>query len=100
MIVLGALAEALIAAFLFQVVYDKRNKYIFYDKVIDTQIFIKAKTDLDAAQGQVNYFHARCNHADSLLEILTSIKDRLINDAQAIYKLEEARRTKGTWSNS
>jgi hypothetical protein len=95
MIVLGALGESLVAAFLFQVVYDKRKKHTFYDSVIDTQPFLKAQKDLQAAQSELDRLNSRCNYSDSLLEILGSAKDRLINDAQSIYKLEEARRTQG-----
>ena len=93
MIVLGALAEGLIAAFLFQVVYDIRQRHMFHDKVVETQEFIKAKNDLEACELKLAYIDSRKTHADAIVTILLSVKERLIADAQLAYKIAETKRT-------
>jgi len=100
MIIFGGLAEALVGAFLFQFAHSVILRHTYYDKVIETQLFIKAKADLEKAQVTVNDLEGRSNYADSLLEILESVKDRLKNDANEVYKLTEASRRKGTWTQS
>jgi len=92
MIVLGALAESLIAAFLFQVAYDIRQRFIFHDKVVETQEFIKAKNDLEACEAKLAYIDSRRIHADALVTILLSVKERLISEAQLTYKIAETKR--------
>ena len=73
-------------------------RYTYYDKVIETQLFIKAKADLEKAQSKVDYLEGRTIYADSLWAILESVKERLENDANEVYKLTEASRRKGTWT--
>jgi len=100
MIIFGGLAEALVGAFLFQSAHSVILRHTYYDKVIETQLFIKAKADLEKAQSKVDYFEGRTNYADSLLTILESVKDRLVNNANEAYKLADASRRKGTWTQS
>jgi hypothetical protein len=100
MIIFGGLAEALVGAFLFQCAHSIILRYTYYDKVIETQLFKKAKEDLEKAQSKVDDLEGRTIYADSLWAILESVKERLENDANEVYKLTEASRRKGTWTQS
>jgi len=82
MIVLGVLAEALIAAFLFQVASDIRQRFEFHDAVVETQEFSKAKADLEACIKKLEWIDSRCSHADALVTILRSAKQRLVTEAR------------------